>query len=386
MKHKLYQLCINCVMDTSDPDIKFNQEGICNYCQDYDRRKKQMILDGPLREKTLEKFLTHLKLKNSHKSYDCIIGLSGGIDSSYLAYWAKHVAKLRLLAVHVDGGWNSEIATSNIEKIVKKLDIDLHTHVFDWHTMRDLQVAFLKSGVANQDTPQDHAFFAALYNFASKSKIQTVLSGYNFVSESILPRAWGHSAMDLDQIEDIHKKFGSMNLSKFPKVSFFKNYIYYPFIKKIKVVSPLNLIDYNPIEAIQVLERELDWTYYGGKHYESRFTKFFQAYWLPERFEYDKRRAHLSSLILSQIITREKALEELNKKSYDQTALEFDKIFIAKKLNLSVDQLDDLMKIPIKKFSDYKNNQNKIKLLDWFLYLLSLPKAIVRKIYTKISI
>ncbi len=379
MQNKITQICITCVMDTSDPYITFNSEGVCSHCTNYESKKKQVLLENPVRDFELNQIILDIKTKNKHRPYDCIIGLSGGVDSSFLAYWAVRIAKLRLLAVHVDGGWNSEIATSNIEKIVKKLGIDLHTHVFDWNIMRDLQVAFLKSGVANQDTPQDHAFFAALYNFSCKNNTNIVLSGYNFVSESVLPVAWGHSAMDLDQIKDIYKKFGTTNLKEFPKVGFFKNYIYYPIIKKFKVFSPLNYIDYDPIQAIKILENEFDWTYYGGKHHESRFTKFFQTYWLPKRFGFDKRKAHLSSLILSGIISRENALSQLETSSYDLTTIESDKSFVAKKLGLSVSELDHLMHIPIKHFSDYSNDRKKMKILSYVLYLASIPMRILIK-------
>jgi len=367
-------------MDTSDPNIVLNENEICNHCLSYEERKKQIILPSPEREEKLNSIITALKNKNKNKDYDCIIGLSGGIDSSYLAYWASKVAKLRLLAVHVDGGWNSEIATSNIEKLVKTLGIDLHTHVFDWNAMQDLQVAFLCSGVANQDTPQDHAFFAALYNFACKHNIKVMLSGYNFVSESVLPTAWGHSAMDLDQINDIHKKFGKGSLRAFPCVSFFKNYVYYPFIKKMQVISPLNYIDYNPYNAIEILEREIGWKYYGGKHYESRFTKFFQSYWLPERFGFDKRRAHLSSLVLAGIISRDEALKQLDIKAYNDETIELDKAFVSKKLGLSVEELNALMQIPIKNYTDYANNQRKMKILSIFKYIYSLPFTLYKRV------
>lgn len=377
---KINKVCVKCVMDTSDPHIIFDGEGVCNYCRGFDSRKKQIIISGHKGEKELKAIITEIKSKNKHKPYDCIIGLSGGIDSSYLAYWVVRKAKLRPLAVHVDGGWNSEAATANIEKIVKNLDIDLHTHVFDWETMRDLQLAFLKSGVANQDTPQDHAFFAALYNFACKKNITTVLSGYNFTSESILPAAWGHSAMDLDQIKAISKKYGKKGLKEFPKVSFLKNYIYYPYVKKIKVLSPLNYIDYNPVKAIEILQKEFEWNYYGGKHHESRFTKFFQTYWLPERFGFDKRKAHLSSLVLAGIISRDDALKELRKKSYDESSIEFDKEFVAKKLNITTVELNNLMKIPIKHFYNYKNDRKKHKILGYFLFLLSMPGHALKKI------
>lgn len=370
-------------MDTSDPDITFTQDGICSHCNLFPSRAKQHWFANEDETENINKIIEGIKISNKHKKYDCIIGLSGGADSSYLAYWAVKKAKLRLLAVHVDAGWNSEIAVSNIEKIVSQLGIDLITHVVDWEEMADLQQAFLRAGVANQDTPQDHAFFAALYHFASRNNIQNILSGFNFSSESILPKSWGHSAMDLDQIRDIHKKFGRAKLKSFPQVTFFKNYIYYPYIKKMRVISPLNYIPYVKSEAITTLNKELGWEDYGGKHCESRFTKFFQSYFLPTRFGYDKRRAHLSSLILSQQISRSDALETLALPPFDEKSIQFDKEFICRKLSLSVDEFNELLSTPKRDFTFFKNNSRKMNQLNWTRYFLSLPRTAYRKLFKK---
>ncbi|ETZ07153.1 NAD synthetase [Holospora obtusa F1] len=383
MENNTHQICVRCIMDTTDPLIQFDEQGICSHCKSFDLRKDQVLFPSDEGKEKINQVIKEIKEKNKHKKYDCILGLSGGVDSSYLAYWAAKFSKLRVLAVHVDGGWNSEIAVSNIEKIVKTLNIDLITHVVDWKEMRELQVAFLKSGVANQDTPQDHAFFAALYNFANKNDISIVLSGYNFTSESVLPQSWGYSAMDLDHIKSIYKRFGRTKLSKFPTVSFFKNYVYYPYIKRIKVISPLNYLDYDKENAIEILKKELGWSYYGGKHHESKFTAFFQSFWLPTRFNYDKRKAHLSSLVLAGQLGRDQALEIIKVSPFDHKKIPFEKEFIAKKLNISVNDLDNFLKQPLISHTAYKTNQRKMKMLQYALFVLSLPMTILARLFRK---
>lgn len=367
-------------MDSTDPEITFDVNGICNHCLSFEANVRPYWYPGTQKAAhELDNIIRGIKREQKDQEYDAIIGLSGGVDSSYLAYWAvKHVG-LRLLAVHVDAGWNSELAVQNIEKIVKNLGIELYTHVVDWEAMRDVQLAFFKAGVANQDTPQDHAFFSALYNFAVKNKIRYVLNGSNIATESILPRAWGHDAMDADQIKDICRKFGAKSFKKFPLVSFFKYYIYFPYIKGMKVVRPLNYINYEKNKAIAILEKELGWKYYGGKHYESRFTKFFQGYWLPQKYGYDKRKAHLSSMILSGEITREEVLRELENSAYDRSALKGDLEFVAKKLEIGVDKFVELMQQPNTSYKQFKNNAAKKKIC----LLVSRPPTIINAIIKK---
>lgn len=353
-------------MDTTDPEITFDDRGVCNHCRNFDEKIKPRWFPNEEGQKKLNAIIKQIKREGNNKEYDCIIGLSGGVDSSYLAYQAKKFG-LKPLAIHVDGGWNSELAVKNIENIVKKLDIDLYTYVVDWEEMQDLQVAFLRSGVANQDVPQDHAFFAALYSLAISKNIRYVLSGGNLATESILPTAWGYDAMDSRHLKAIHKRFGQRKLKKFPIVSYFKLRVYYPYIKRMKVVRPLDFMPYNKQEAMEILGKELDWRYYGGKHYESRFTKFFQGYYLPQKFGYDKRKAHLSSLIISEQMTRAEALEEMEKDLYPTEQLQEDRQFIAKKLGLTEQEFELLMKTPNKTFQDYPSNfylyqiTNKIK-------------------------
>ncbi len=375
MSEKSYQICSKTIMDTSDPEITFDANGVCNYVNAYNQSVKAELENQEQKRKNLESLLFKIKKDGQKKEYDCIIGLSGGVDSCYLAYLVKHQFGLRPLAIHVDGGWNSELAVKNVEHIVKKLGIDLHTFVVDWSEMKDIQVAFFKAAVANQDVPQDHAFFAALNKEASKRGIKYILTGSNKATEYILPDSWGYNAMDSRHIKSIHRKFGKKKIKNFPIVSFLKYYIYYPFVKGIRVIKPLNYIDYVKANAMNILEKDLGWRYYGGKHYESRFTKFFQSYYLPTKFGFDKRRAHLSSLIVSGQITREAAVNEIAKPLYDPIELQEDKEYVLKKLGILPDEWDQIMKLPNKTFKNYPSNYNKYiflrKLKDMFLPRLS---------------
>ena len=356
-----YKICSRCVMDTSDPEITFDAKGECNHCQRFDNVLVQDWLPDARGEKKLSKIIEQIRESGKGREYDCIMGLSGGIDSSYLAYEASKMG-LRILAVHVDGGWNSELAVKNIESIVRKCGIDLHTHVINWEDMKDLQAAFLRSGVANQDVPQDHAFFAALYTYAVKNDIQWVLHGGNIATESVLPNSWGYSAMDARHLRAIHRQFGTRKLKDFPIVGFFTYHIYYPFIKKMKVARPLNYMPYSKEEALKVLEQEVGFKYYGGKHYESRFTKFFQSYYLPQRFGYDKRRAHLSSLILSGQIGRDEAFEQLKEPPFDAKEIEAEIEFVIKKLGFSRIEFQEIMDSPVKSYRDFANNERIVTL------------------------
>ena len=363
-------VCKRCVMDSTDPEIIFNDQGICNHCIKAESFKEGNWFPNEVGKKKLEKMAAEIKKATKGQEYNAIIGLSGGVDSSYLAYVATKIMKLKVLAVHVDGGWNSDEAVSNIQNLTNKLNIDLHTVVINWQEMKDLQLAFFKASVANQDTPQDHAFFAGLYDFATKFGIKYVLSGGNFATESILPPAWGYDAMDSRQLKDIHNKFGNKKLKSFPTVGFFKYHLYYPKILGMKVVRPLNLMPYDKNEAIDFMTKNLGWKYYGGKHYESVFTKFFQSYYLPTKFGYDKRKAHFSSMIVSGQMSRDEALKELKKPSYDKKTIKNDIEYVAKKLDITVVEFENLIKSPNKTFHDYKSNyalRNFIKSVLGFL-------------------
>ncbi|MBX7546362.1 N-acetyl sugar amidotransferase [Helicobacter sp. Faydin-H64] len=284
-----------------------------------------------------------------------------------MLHYAVKELNLRVLSVHVDAGFNTKLAESNIKKLVEKLGVKYHVIKIDWEEMLDLQVAFLKSGVANCDVPQDMAFFAALYAYAVKNNVRYVLTGSNFATESILPKAWEHEAMDSLQLRDIHKKFGKKPLVTFPIVSFFDYYIRYPKINKMQVLSPLNNIKYNKQIALEVLQKEYGWESYGNKHCESVWTKFFQEYFLPTKFGYDKRRPHLSSIILAGDMTREEALEILKTPAYDEKNLQADLKVILDKLQLSKEEWEEIMQTPIKSYKDYQNNDNLHTLKDKYL-------------------
>lgn len=337
-------ICTRCIMDTTDPEITFDEHGYCNHCRRFfetidgirwlPNEDGKRILDGIIRM---------IKDEGRGRQYDGIIGLSGGVDSSYLLCKLKEWG-LRPLAVHVDAGWNLELAVKNIEVLCKKLDVDLHTIVIDWEAMKNIQVAFLRSGVKNQDIPQDHAFFAALYRYAVKNDVRYVFNGSNFATESILPIAWGHDAMDASYLRAIVRRFGPGRLGRYPVVNFWEYYIYYPYIKRMNVIRPLNYFNYKKNEAIIELEHNYGWRYYGAKHWESRFTKFFQGYYLPTRFGYDKRKAHLSSLIVSGEITREDALKEMQKPIYPLDQLESDKAYVLKKLCISPEEFERMVR------------------------------------------
>ena len=319
----------------------------------------------------LDGMLNRIKSAGRGREYDCIIGLSGGVDSSYLALKAKDWG-LRPLVVHVDAGWNSELAVSNIEAVVKACGYDLHTIVIDWEDMRELQLSYLKSGLANQDVPQDHAFFANLYYYAVRNKIKYILGGGNIATEAIFPAAWHGSAMDGINLKAVQKRYGTRKLRNFRTISPLEYYLIYPFIYGLRTVRPLNYMPYNKEQAINVLSA-IGWRPYGRKHGESRFTKIFQNYYLPEKFGYDKRRPHLSSLIVSGQIAREKALEIMDEPLYDAEELSADLEFFCKKIGIKEEEFYKYMEGPSTKYDDLDNWDNYHKVI-----------KIIQSIYQKI--
>ncbi|HEY1111245.1 MAG TPA: N-acetyl sugar amidotransferase [Opitutaceae bacterium] len=367
--HTAYRRCTRCVMDTTDPDITFDAAGVCNHCRNFDAVLRSRWKDNPEGEAELRARIETIKQENAKRDYDCILGLSGGVDSSYLAIKVVEYG-LRPLVVHVDAGWNSELAVQNIERLVKVLKLDLHTIVIDWEEIRDLQIAFLRSGVANQDVPQDHAFFAGLYKFAISHKVNCVLSGGNLASESILPSAWGYDAMDSRHLKSIHRRFGSRPLKTFPIVSFWDLFFFFPFMHKMRVLRPLDYLPYDKIAAKKLLMEKYGWRDYGAKHYESVWTKFFQGYYLPGRFGYDKRLAHLSSLIVAGQLTRDDALAQLEREHYPAEDLRRDRAFVIKKLGLTEKEFEELLHAPITTHRDYESNEE----------LMRRVKAVVRRL------
>lgn len=357
-----YKCCSRCVMDTTDPEIFFDDQGVCNHCHQFDKHTSLEWFPNQEGADRLKAIVEKIKLEGQGKEYDCILGLSGGVDSSYLALKVRDWG-LRPLVMHVDAGWNSELAVANIEKIVKYCGYDLYTHVVDWEDMRDLHLSYLQASVANQDVPQDHIFFASLYHFATKNNIRYILSGSNFATESIFPSAWHGSAMDSTNLKAIHKKYGKRKLVNYETISFFKYYLWYPFVKKMRTVNPLNFMPYDKAAAVKDLEKTVGYTPYARKHGESIFTKFFQNYYLPTKFGMDKRRPHLSSLIVSGQMTREEALKKLDESLYTPEELQIDITYLCKKLRISRDEFDRLMQSPIHHYSDYPNWDGRLKTL-----------------------
>lgn len=364
-----YRMCTRCVMDNKvDETIVFNEIGICNHCIRYDELLNTRVFRGAEGEKALSELVSSIKEQGSKNKYDCLIGVSGGVDSTYVAYLVKKLG-LRPLAVHVDNGWNSSLAVQNIENLLEKLDIDLINYVVGTDEFKDLQLSFLKASVSDGEIPTDHAVSALLWQTANKYKIKYIISGMNFTTESISVPNWSYGHSDWRYIKDIASKHGSKKLKSYPHFGF--SYLFYiTFIKKIKSVSILNYIDYNKEEVMSFLEKELDWVYYGGKHYESNYTKFYQGYILPKKFGIDKRYGHLSDLINAGQLTREEALAELKSLPYDSNAIDKDKENVLKELNLSVSDFDRMMNEPLRSFKDYKNSYVFVSLLKKTLSLL----------------
>lgn len=341
-------------MDSGEPDISFDAQGYCNYCTEYFDREPGIIFKGKSGRDKLQEIVDRIKVEGKNKEYDSILGISGGVDSTYVAYWAKKLG-LRPLAVHFDNGWNSELAVKNIENILNVLDIDLYTYVVDWEEFKDLQLSFLKASVANSEIPTDHGFLALLYKIAAEKNIPYFLTGTNFATEGILPAAYGYLSVDLKHILAIQKQFGSKKLRTYPKLSLTK-YLYYRFSHGVTKVPILNYIDYDVEDAMRTIEDKLGWQYYGGKHYESIYTRFFQSYILPRKFGIDKRKAHFASLICSGQMNRGEALDKLSEDPYPEQLMIQDKEYVTKKLGLTEEGFERIMNQSVKSFNDYPNN------------------------------
>ena len=353
-----YRECQHCVMDTSDAGIIFDANGICDNCSRFYSEVGAIWSNDERNSGKFEDLAAEIKRKGKRKKYDSIIGLSGGLDSSYLLHTAVIKYGLRPLVFHVDGGWNTDLAVENIQNLIEKLDLELMTEVVNWKEMRDLQLAFFKSGVPNVDLPQDLAFISALYNFAEKHGIKYILNGGNFSTEGIRnPRNWGWYGTDLLHVHDIHKKFGSIPLKSYPISGILNHKFYLRYVKGIKMVKPLNYVPYSKKIAQDTLSSEYGWRPYPQKHFESRFTKFFEGYWLPTRYGFDTRRVQYSSLIVTNQMTREEAIDLLQWPSLDEETVIADKEYIASKLRISVEDLDGFMNLPHKTYKDYKNQE-----------------------------
>lgn len=361
MKEEGYRICNRCVMDTTDNEIIFDEKGHCNHCNDFFKNYHLHTYQGIESDKALEKILKEIKSKGRTRKYDCLIGISGGVDSSYVAYLSKKMG-LRPLVVHFDNGWNSELSVKNVENIVKKLDFDYQSLIVDWTVFRDVQLSFLKASVIDMETPTDHAFLAALYKIGSDFNIKYIITGSNYATECILPRSWSYNAKDLTQLKAICRRFGTVNLKNFPTLGFFKEF-YYTYFKGMRLIRILQYIPYRKTEAIDILHKELDWEYYGGKHYESFFTKFSQAYILPVKYNVDKRKAHLSTLICNGEITRDEALDMLKQELYPADVLNNDIDYICRKFGISRDYFNEILTLPVKTYKDYPNSERFLSMV-----------------------
>lgn len=371
-----YQTCTNCVMDTTDSMITFDENGVCDHCNVF---YKDILPNWHTDERgreALQKIVEKIKKEGKGKDFDCIVGLSGGIDSSYLTYAAKEKLGLRPLVFHVDAGWNSQLSVNNIEKLVDKLGLDLYTKVIDWEEMRDLQLAFFKAGVPHIDSPQDHAIFATMYNYASEHNIKYILIGANFSTECVRnPIEWMYYQSDSIQLKDIHSKFGQRPLVNFPLTNILWHKVYLRYIKRVRAVRPLDYIPYIKEDAVNFLVENFGWQKYPQKHFESRFTKFYESYWLPKKFGYDTRKVQFSSLILTKQMTREEALEKLSQPSWNENTIAQDIEYIATKLGISVSELQGYMDAPKKSYKDYKSQQSIYLIGTKIMKLLGLGRG-----------
>lgn len=363
-------------MDTSDAKIVFDDNGVCDHCNTFYMDILPYWHTDHRGDSYLKNLITKIKKTGSKHDFDCLMGVSGGIDSSYLLYIMKEKYGLRPLVFHVDAGWNSQIAVNNIEKLIDGLGLDLYTEVINWEEIKDLQLSFIKSGVSHIDTPQDHAFFATMYKFASKHNIKYILTGGNYSTECVRnPMDWMYFQSDSRQLKDIQKKHGSIKLKTFPVTNILWHKVYLPYFKRIKLLRPLDYVPYNKDDAMQLLTDKFGYQKYTQKHFESRFTKFYESYWLPEKFGFDTRKVQYSSLILTNQMTRSEALEKLKKPGFDSDEIIHDFEYVANKLDISSKELKSYFDAPNKTYKDYKSQVNIYKLGAKVMRLLRLEKG-----------
>jgi N-acetyl sugar amidotransferase len=375
-----YQICTKTIMDTSDPNIVFDVNGVSDYYHNFHKNILPNWHTDGRGYNELMRIADKVKIEGKGKDFDCVIGLSGGLDSSYTAYIAKEVMGIRPLLFHVDAGWNTEQAVGNIEKLCNGLGLELFTEVINWEEMKDLQVAFLRSQIPGQDAPQDIAFFSALYKFARKHKIKYVLTGSNYSTECCRePQEWGaYPGIDKIMVLDIHRKFGKKELKTFPIVDILVYKIYYQAVLGMRVMKPLNNIPFIKKDAEKLLGARFGWKKFQHKHHESRFTRFYEDYWLPRKFGFEKRRAHFSSLILTSQMTREDALDRISRPELDERTLKNEFEYVAHKLNLTVEELENIFAGENKTFRDYKNKRHITSLGAKTLTMLGLENRLFR--------
>jgi N-acetyl sugar amidotransferase len=342
-------------MDTSDPEIEFDERGICNHCRRWeDRVAAEVPVDDADRTRRIASIVARIKNDGRGKPYDCIIGVSGGVDSTTVAYHVKQLG-LRPLAVHLDNGWNTELAVDNIQRTLETLKIDLQTHVLDWDEFRDLQLSFLRASVPNCEIPTDHAISALMMRTAARFGLRYVISGGNLATEGILPMSWTYYNQDLRHLRDIHRRFGSGRTRTYPTLSL-AHWAWYVLVRRIRVVRILNLVGYQKTSAMELIQRELGWRPYPAKHYESLYTRFYQGYYLPAKFGYDKRRPHYSTLVMAGDMSRDEAMEAMGKDPYAGGDLEHDRDYVLRKLRITKEELDRMIAAPNRRHEDYASN------------------------------
>jgi len=363
-------------MDTTDSKIIFDQNGVCDHCNTFLREIKPKWIKGDEAKNKLNKKISLIKNESKGRDYDCIVGVSGGIDSSYLLYAIVEKFKLKPLVFHVDAGWNSQISVNNIEKLIDGLNLDLFTEVINWEVMKELQLSFFKSGVPHIDAPQDHAFFASMYKFSSKFNVKNILTGGNFSTECIRnPIEWMYYQSDLIQLKDIYKKFTGKKLKNFPTTSILWHKVYLPYVKNIRIFRPLDYIDYNKEEAMNLLVKKFGYQKYPQKHFESRFTRFYESYWLPKRFGYDTRKVQYSSLILTSQMDRTEAIKKLQKPAYDEETIHNEFEYISNKLGITIEELQSYLNAPLKTYKDYRSQQYIYDIGAKFLRLIGVERG-----------
>lgn len=361
MNNKEYQICVRCVMDTSDPGISFNGKGECNLCSEFLSKRAKYNYHGKESDAQFKKLIADMKRAGRGKEYDCIVGLSGGVDSSYAAYLCK-ISDLRILTVHVDNGWNSEEAVLNIKNIAQKLQIDYESYVLDWEQFKDLQLSFLNASVPEAETPTDVALLGAVHQVAQKYGVKYIISGGNFATEGILPKFWHYNAKDSKYLKSIQNKFGSKNLRGFPLFGFLKE-MYYKLVKGIKIIYILNYVPYAKDKAMDLLKNELDWRYYGGKHYESLYTGFIQSYYLNKKFGIDYRRATFSTQICTGELSRDEAIEKLKTRAFTEEKVQREKEYVSKKLGITIQEFETIINLPPKWYIDYPNDERGLNVI-----------------------
>jgi N-acetyl sugar amidotransferase len=374
-----YQICVQCVMDTSDSAVQFDADGVCDHCLGFHRDVLPNWHTDERGKMELAATVEAIKKSGEGKEFDCILGMSGGLDSSYMLHLVVTEFHLRPLVFHVDGGWNSDIAVNNIQMLVEKLGLDLYTEVINWEDMRDFQLAFFKSGVPHIDIPQDHAFVATLYHFANKHGINYIINGGNYSTECIRnPLEWLYYGTDMAQLNDIRRQFCTRPLKHYPFSSVLFHKFYLRYIKRVQVIKPLNNMPYSKQIAIDTLSSLYSWRAYPQKHFESRFTKFYEGYWMPTRFGFDTRRVQYSSLIVTGQMTRAEALAKLEMPAYDPQTIDEEFEYIATKLGIGIEELRGYHTMPLKSYRNYKNQSWMFDLGAKVFKMLGIERATKR--------